>query len=143
MVFVIAWLGPEHIPTDRPYVVFVNISLHGKRFFMYTLLPRYSTILKEELLRIPVFRLGFIGVTNRLRLIVMINALPCAKLLSKVRLVLNKVFLFLCFPEGTRTAPGAAADYKIGGAKLCRGSCRAYRADCVKFLASVGQDVDF
>lgn len=110
-------VGTEHIPTDRPYVVFCKHQSTWETFFMYTLLPRYSTILKEELLRIPVFGWGLSALQP-----IAINRndkrSAMRQIIEQGKACIEQGISILCFPEGTRTAPGAAADYKIGGAKL-------------------------
>lgn len=110
-------VGQENIPTDRPYVVFCKHQSTWETFFMYTLLPRYSTILKEELLRIPVFGWGLSALQP-----IAINRndkrSAMRQIIEQGKACIEKGISILCFPEGTRTAPGAEPDYKIGGAKL-------------------------
>lgn len=110
--------GVENIPTDRPYVVFCKHQSTWETFFMYTLLPnKYSTILKEELLRVPVFGWGLsalqpIAINRKDRKSAM------SQIIAQGKDRISRGISILCFPEGTRKFPGEAPDYKIGGAKL-------------------------
>lgn len=109
--------GKENIPTDRPYVVFCKHQSTWETFFMYTLLPKYSTILKQELLHIPIFGWGLsalkpIAIDRKQRRSAM------GQIIQQGKERINKGISILCFPEGTRMEPGAEPDYKIGGAKL-------------------------
>lgn len=110
-------IGKENIPTDKPYVVFCKHQSTWETFFMYTLLPNYSTILKEELLRIPVFGWGLsalqpIAINRKDRRSAM------SQIIAQGKDKIERGVSILCFPEGTRREPGDEPDYKIGGAKL-------------------------
>ena len=109
--------GLENIPTDRPYVIFSKHQSTWETFFMHTLLPKYSTILKEELLRVPFFGWGLsalkpIAINRNDRRSAM------GQIIAQGKDRISQGLSILCFPEGTRKSPGEEPDYKIGGAKL-------------------------
>lgn len=110
-------IGKENIPNDRPYIVFSKHQSTWETFFMYTLIPKYNTILKEELLRVPVFGWGLsalqpIAINRKDRKSAM------SQIIAQGKDRINRGISILCFPEGTRTEPGAEPDYKVGGIKL-------------------------
>ncbi len=109
--------GSENIPKTNRFIIFSKHQSTWETFFLLYYFPNMSIILKKELLNIPFFGWGL----KSLRPIAIdrsagraaINALN-----EQGETRLQQGLCILCFPEGTRKAPGDAPDYKVGGAML-------------------------
>jgi 1-acyl-sn-glycerol-3-phosphate acyltransferase len=114
--------GEEHLPRHGPAVVmskhqsaWETIALRG------ILRPDQSWVLKQELMRIPVFGWG-------LRFVKSIPIDRSAGRRAVVKVVeygkrfLAEGRLVIIFPEGTRTEPGARRKYGVGGGVLAERS---------------------
>lgn len=110
--------GLEHLPA-RPYVIVAKHQSQWETFFLQLPFAPTCTILKQELLQIPVFGWGLASVK------------PIAIDRSQARESLRQVLeqgesrlqdnlTVLIFPEGTRTDPGQAGRYARSGADLAK-----------------------
>jgi 1-acyl-sn-glycerol-3-phosphate acyltransferase len=112
--------GTEHLP-EGPCVILANHQCEWETIYLQILKPPVCTVLKQELLRIPLFGWG-------LRLLHPI-ALDRSKPARAMRQVLtqgvqrlNEGLSVLIFPEGTRVAPGERRRYNKSGTVI---ACRA------------------
>ncbi len=110
--------GLEHVP-DRPFVIVAKHQSQWETFFLQLPFAPACTILKQELLDIPVFGWGLASVK------------PIAIDRSQPREAMKKILddgcsrladglCVLIFPEGTRTDPGSVGRYARGGADLAK-----------------------
>lgn len=109
-------VGRENIP-DSPCVVLSNHQSELETYVLQTLFQPLSTILKQELLRLPFFGWGLkmlepiaIDRSNQRQ------ALKEVQLQGKQRLASGRSVLI--FPEGTRVAKGERKKYAKSGASL-------------------------
>ena len=110
--------GREHIPATGALIG----AKHQSAFETFALLPcldRPAFIYKRELNWVPLFgwhlmRLGCIAVDRGG------SADVLRRLVDRAKVALAAGSQIIIFPEGTRTAVGAAPDYKIGVAQLYR-----------------------
>ena len=129
--FVIQWLkltcgisydfkGHEHLP-DGPFVMVANHQSEWETMYLQTLKPPICTVLKKELLKIPVFGWGL----RLLRPIPLDRSQP-AKMIRVVLKVgeerIQEGISVLIFPEGTRVAPGHSKSFSKSAAMI---ACRA------------------
>jgi 1-acyl-sn-glycerol-3-phosphate acyltransferase len=126
--------GLEKLPVETAIV----LSKHQSAWdviALRALLPiRQSWVLKQELMRIPVFGAGL----KRLRCIPIDRAAGRRAIVELVReglKLLQSGRWVIVFPEGTRVAPGCRHPYAIGGAVLAERSGRpvvpvAHNAGC-------------
>lgn len=109
-------IGREHIPTT-PCVILSKHQSAWETLFLQTLFWPASTVVKRELLRIPLFGWGLalmrpIAIDRSQRS----DALKAVIRLGQARLAEgNHVIIF---PEGTRTRPNEKREYSAGGAML-------------------------
>lgn len=109
--------GREHLPKDGAYVVIANHQSEWETLFFLTLVRPQTTVLKQELLKIPFFGWG-------LRLLKPI-ALDRSKkrgalkqLLTQGKERLAEGIPVLIFPQGTRVPVGKLGKFNKGGAML-------------------------
>lgn len=108
--------GKHNIP-HGPALVASKHQSAWETISLIPILPRTSIVLKQELLRIPIWGwyarfYGMISIDRS-------AGAAALKLLAKdAQRVTGKGMQLLIFPEGTRTAVGAAPDYKPGAAYL-------------------------
>lgn len=109
--------GADNIPKDNRFIIFSKHQSTWETLFLLFYFPHISIILKKELLSIPFF--GW-GLKSLLPIAIDRNAGRAAlnQLNKQGEDRLQQGLCILCFPEGTRTRPGATPDYKIGGAML-------------------------
>lgn len=129
--FVLFWLritcgieyrfeGLENLP-DTHHVMVANHQSEWETIILHTLKPPLCTVLKQELLNIPIFGWG-------LRLIkpIPLDRSQPAKMLRKVLKVggerLDEGLSVLIFPEGTRVAPGKRKPFSKSAAMI---ACKA------------------
>ncbi|HKM14555.1 MAG TPA: lysophospholipid acyltransferase family protein [Marinospirillum sp.] len=129
--FVLFWLtitcnikyhfeGLENIP-NTSHVMVANHQSEWETIILHTLKPPLCTVLKQELLNIPIFGWG-------LRLIkpIPLDRSQPAKMLRKVLKVggerLDEGLSVLIFPEGTRVAPGCRKPFSKSAAMI---ACKA------------------
>ncbi|MFK7161671.1 lysophospholipid acyltransferase family protein [Marinospirillum sp. MEB164] len=112
--------GVESLP-DGSFVMIANHQSEWETIILHTLKPPLCTVLKQELLNIPIFGWG-------LRLIkpIPLDRSQPAKMLKKVLKVggerLDEGLSVLIFPEGTRVPPGQKKPFSKSAAML---ACRA------------------
>jgi 1-acyl-sn-glycerol-3-phosphate acyltransferase len=120
MVCGIHWqvIGMENIPA-RPYVVAAKHQSQWETFLLQLLFAPICTILKKELLAIPVFGWGLASVkpiaidrSQRREALKQILDDGCLRLAEGISVMI--------FPEGTRTDPGTVGRYARGGADLAK-----------------------
>lgn len=108
--------GKENIPNEN-VIVFSKHQSTWETNFLLTLFPQLTIILKRELLRIPIYGWGLAAAGP-----IAINRGSGRASLKQINeqgnTRLKEGQSILCFPEGTRTLPGAEPDYKPGGAML-------------------------
>ncbi|MCE8021947.1 1-acyl-sn-glycerol-3-phosphate acyltransferase [Halomonas sp. MCCC 1A11036] len=112
--------GKEHLP-QGPCVILANHQCEWETLYLQILKPPVCTVLKQELLRIPVFGWG-------LRLLHPIGldrskpARAMKQVLTQGVARLQEGLTVLIFPEGTRVDPGQRRRYNKSGAVI---ACRA------------------
>ncbi len=108
--------GKGNIPA-HPFVILSNHQSPWETIFLYHLFSPVSAILKQELLRIPLFgwslaMLKPIAIDRKRKF----NARQAILDQGKERL--KQHIAILIFPEGTRVKPGDHKKYQTGGAVL-------------------------
>ncbi len=110
-------VGTENLPQKAMIVMskhqstWETISLRG------LLAPHQSWVLKEELLKIPVFGRALIA-SRAIPIDRKAGRKAVIKVIREGKKALQDGRLVVIFPEGTRTAPGERKKYGIGGAIL-------------------------
>lgn len=109
--------GAKNIITDQTYIVMCNHQSAWETFFLQTLLTPLSTVLKEELMRIPLF-----GWALRFLKPIAINRnqkfKSLKKLISHGKDRLEEGISVLIFPEGTFFPKVVPEEYLKGSAAL-------------------------
>lgn len=109
--------GLEHLPKDNAIVLCKHQSAWEILALRALLPPEQSWVLKQELIRIPVFGQAL----KRLRHIAIDRAAgrrEITRLIREGSALLEGGHWVVIFPEGTRVAPGTQGSYNIGGALL-------------------------
>ena len=109
--------GLENLP-DGPAIILPKHQSAWETLWLTTVLPRPLTfVYKRELNFVPFFGWGMatLGMINidRSR-----GSDAFAQVAEQGARCLERGWWIVIFPEGTRTAPGAAPHYKTGGARL-------------------------
>lgn len=109
--------GLEHLPTDNAIVLCKHQSAWEILALRALLPPEQSWVLKQELIRIPVFgqalkRLSHIAIDRAA------GRREITRLIREGSALLEGGHWVVIFPEGTRVAPGTQGSYNIGGALL-------------------------
>lgn len=125
--------GREHIPRGAALVAAKHQSMMDT-IIPFALLENPSVVLKRELLKLPIFgwfaqRAGMIVVNREA------HAAALRAMLRDARDRAAKNRQIFIFPEGTRQAPGAPADYKPGVAALYRD----LKLPCTPVALNIGQ----
>ncbi len=112
----VEWHGREKIPPG-PLLVAAKHQSAWETFALLPLFPSPTAIVKRELLRIPLFgwcmwKCGMIGIDRSS------GREALAGMVERTRAALALGRQVIIFPEGTRRAPGAAPDYKLGIVQL-------------------------
>ncbi|MFP4137869.1 MAG: lysophospholipid acyltransferase family protein [Halomonas sp.] len=129
--FIIAWFrwvvgvrydirGREHLPSG-PCVILANHQSEWETVYLQLLKPPVCTVLKKELLNIPLFGWGL----RLLHPIALDRSRPARamkQVLSQGKQRLEEGLSVLIFPEGTRVAPDSRRRYNKSGAVI---ACRA------------------
>lgn len=110
--------GLDNIPA-RPYVVVAKHQSQWETFFLQLPFAPVCTVLKQELLDLPVFGWGLASIkpiaidrSQRRESLKQILDVGCSRLAEGL--------CVLIFPEGTRTDPGKIGRYARGGADLAQ-----------------------
>ena len=90
---------------------------------MQTLASPQATLIKRELLRIPLWGWAF-SLVRPSPSTVAIHAPPCGNSSSRARDRLRRGMYITLFPEGTRMPPGTAGKFHRGGAALAAATGR-------------------
>lgn len=129
--FIIAWFrlacgvryefrGHERLP-DGPCVILANHQSEWETVYLQLLHPPVCTVLKRELLNIPIF-----GWALRLLHPIALDRSKPARAMKQVltqgKARLEEGLSVLIFPEGTRVSPGSRVRYNKSGAVI---ACRA------------------
>lgn len=104
--------GRENLP-DRPALVVAKHQSAWDTFALIPLLRDPAVILKDELKWIPVYG-WFIVKFEHIRVRRERAAIALKLMTAEAKAKVAEGRQILIFPEGTRTAPGAAPDYKPG-----------------------------
>lgn len=129
--FIIAWFrlvcgvryelrGLDRLP-DGPCVILANHQSEWETVYLQLLHPPVCTVLKRELLSIPIFGWGL----RLLRPIALDRSKPARamkQVLTQGKARLEAGLSVLIFPEGTRVPPGRRVRYNKSGAVI---ACRA------------------
>ncbi|EXJ17135.1 lysophospholipid acyltransferase family protein [Imhoffiella purpurea] len=109
--------GLDHLPRE-PAIVLSKHQSAWETIALRAILPlNQSWVLKEELIRIPLFG----GALKRFKSIAIRRSegrKGMIKLIREGQQVLDEGRWVMVFPEGTRVAPGTRQRYEIGGALL-------------------------
>lgn len=109
-------LGRENIP-HTPCIVFSRHESSFETLFLQSLFKPQATLIKRELLRIPLFGWSY----ALMKPIAIDRSSPrtaLKKLIAQGRQRLAEGIWVVLFPEGTRMAPGQFCDFQVGGAAL-------------------------
>lgn len=109
--------GLENLPKDQPFIAVCNHQSEWETLYLARLLCPASVVMKESLLRIPVYGWG----QRLLRPIAIDRGSPKASIrsiLSKGAARLEEGCNVLIFPEGTRVEPGSVRKYTRTAFKL-------------------------
>jgi 1-acyl-sn-glycerol-3-phosphate acyltransferase len=110
--------GAEHAPSGPALVAAKHQSMMDI-VFPFTVFPAACFVLKQELMWAPI--LGWYAWRNRMIPVDRsAGAAALKKMVRQSRERLDAGLQIVIYPEGTRTAPGADADYKPGVAGLYR-----------------------
>ncbi|MBV8513113.1 MAG: 1-acyl-sn-glycerol-3-phosphate acyltransferase [Xanthobacteraceae bacterium] len=115
----VEWHGREKIPPG-PLLVAAKHQSAWETFALLPLFPNPTAIVKRELFRIPLFgwcmwKCGMIGIDRSS------GRDALTGMVGRTRAALARGRQVIIFPEGTRRAPGAAPDYKLGIVQLYAG----------------------
>ena len=108
--------GAENIPS-RPCIVFSRHESSWETLFLQSVFKPQSTLIKRELLRIPLFGWSY----AMMRPIAIDRGSPRSalkKLIAVGRQRLAQGNWVVLFPEGTRAQPGEQRTFQAGGAAL-------------------------
>jgi len=109
--------GKENLPKDRPYIAVCNHQSEWETLYLARLLCPASVVMKESLLKIPVYGWG----QRLLRPIAIDRGSPRASIrsiLTRGAERLREGSNVLIFPEGTRVEPGSVRKYTRTAFKL-------------------------
>ncbi len=108
--------GLENIP-DVPFVALSNHQSAWETYYLQRLLRPVSTILKQELLRIPLFGWG-LAMTKPIAIDRSNPRAALREILNQGKLRLEEGNNVLIYPEGTRIEAGKIGNYGRSGAAL-------------------------
>ena len=112
--------GKENIP-DSPVIVFSKHQSSYEIMALMGYLRPSAWVGKQELLKIPVFGWAF-KKSKPITIDRTAGRVAVEQLLEQGKQALEEGRNVLIFPEGTRKAPGATPNYRIGGAVLAEQS---------------------
>ena len=108
--------GLENIP-DTPFVALSNHQSAWETYYLQRLLRPVSTILKKDLLRIPLFGWG-LAMTKPIAIDRSNPRAALREILAQGKVRLEEGNNVLIYPEGTRVNAGLSGNYGRGGAAL-------------------------
>lgn len=109
-------IGREHIPAT-PCVVLAKHQSAWETLFLQTLFAPTASVVKRELLRIPLFGWG-LAMTQPIAINRSQRSQALKEVIRQGADRLSRGRHVLIFPEGTRTLPGEQREYSAGGAML-------------------------
>lgn len=114
--------GAEHLPADGPCIVMAKHQSAWETLALRGILPpMQSWVLKQELMKIPVFG----SAMRRVKPIPIDRKAGRRAVLQVVREGVERLEekrIVIIFPEGTRTSPGERKKYGLGGGLLAERS---------------------
>ena len=113
--------GAEHLPEGCCIVMSKHQSTWETIALRGLLRPAQSWVLKQELMRLPIFGLGLRFVKS-IPIDRSAGRRAVVKIVEQGKARLDEDRYVVIFPEGTRTAPGQRKRYGIGGALLAERS---------------------
>lgn len=109
-------IGREHIPAT-PCVILAKHQSAWETLFLQTLFEPTASVVKRELLRIPLFGWG-LALTQPIAIDRSQRSQALKEVIRQGMDRLARGRYVLIFPEGTRTLPGEQREYSAGGAML-------------------------
>ncbi|MDO6563653.1 lysophospholipid acyltransferase family protein [Amphritea sp. 1_MG-2023] len=109
--------GRENLPQGQAYVVVANHSSEWETLFLQTLIRPQSTVLKQELLKIPFFGWA-LAMLKPIALDRSKRRGALKQLLTQGKARLEDGINVVIFPQGTRVATGKLGKFNKGGAML-------------------------
>lgn len=109
--------GLDRLPKDSAYVVVANHSSEWETLFLQTLIRPQSAVLKQELLRIPLFGWA-LGMLKPIALDRSKRRGALKQLLTEGKARLAEGINVVIFPQGTRVETGKLGKFNKGGAML-------------------------
>lgn len=112
-------IGAENIPRNRNAIVLCKHQSAWETFAVLSIFPKHTFLLKQELLRIPLWGWGL--ATLEPIAIDRSNKKQSLRVLIKEGTDrLQRGLWLIVFPEGTRTAPGVKTKFNAGGSLLAQ-----------------------
>ena len=108
--------GTEHIPRE-PCIILSKHQSAWEALAFQGIFPPQVCVVKRELLWIPFFGWG-LAMLSPIAIDRAAGPRALRQMLDQARERLARGFCIVIFPEGTRTAPGARGEYRVGGAWL-------------------------
>ncbi|WP_456417829.1 lysophospholipid acyltransferase family protein [Thiolapillus sp.] len=113
--------GRENLPKHAAIVMCKHQSTWETIALKAIIRPQQSWILKQELMRLPVFGWALAAIPN-IPIDRSAGRLAVRKIVERGTQLLEQGRVIIIFPEGTRSAPGEKRKYGIGGALLAEKS---------------------
>lgn len=113
--------GLDNLARDRAVVFMAKHQSTWETIALATLLPVHTYVLKRELMRIPFFGWG-VAAMWPIAIDRSAGRKAVEQMVEQGRERIANGISVLVFPEGTRTRPGSATRYKMGGAILAEQS---------------------
>lgn len=111
-------LGRENIPTGSAFIIMANHQSTWETYALPVIFPqRLSWVLKRELLNIPLFGWG-LRMVRPIAIDRNAGRAAIKQMSQQGKALLADGISVVIFPEGTRVAPPATGEFKIGGALL-------------------------
>ena len=109
--------GLENIPKDQPFILLSNHQSQWETFYLQTVYQPICTVLKRELLRIPLFGWA-LGMSGAIAIDRASKMQAIKQIVKKALPRLQSGYSILLFPEGTRRPPGRSKKFSATGAFL-------------------------
>ncbi len=113
--------GAENLPEHAAIVMCKHQSAWETIALKAIIRPQQSWILKQELMRLPVFGWALAAIPN-IPIDRSAGRQAVKQIVKRGTELLDQGRVIILFPEGTRTAPGERKKYGIGGAMLAEKS---------------------